>query len=156
MLPIVLAMPLSVIGFSVVLIALLMLVAYIDFVTFRIPDAVSLAIFVTGNAAIGWINAALLPTHLAASVFAGFAFWLVGEVLFLRSGTEMLGIGDAKLFGAGAMWVGILGLPSVLSVAALTGIANAVIAKRHLKRVPFGPFIGVGVLTVWLYGPIGF
>ena len=68
----------------------------------------------------------------------------------------MLGIGDAKLFGAGAMWVGILGLPSVLLVAALTGIAYAVIAKRHAKRVPFGPFIGVGVLTVWLYGPIGF
>lgn len=149
-------MPLPVSFFSLCLIALCIWASYIDLLRFRIPDLASLLILVVGIAAIGWIDLLRLPSHLMAAVFAGATFWLVGEVLYRRYGTEMLGIGDAKLLGAGAMWVGFAGLPSLLLVAAVSCIVYSLLVKRYTKRIPFGPFLALGIVTIWLYGPIGF
>lgn len=149
-------MPLPVLFLSLVLIGLCIWASYIDLITFRIPDLASLSIFGLGFAAIRWIDPALLLPHLLASFFVFVSSWLAGEFLYRRKRAEMLGIGDAKLLGAGTMWVGFWSFPSLLLVAALSGIAYALITKRHAKGVPFGPFISFGLVTVWLYGPIGF
>jgi prepilin signal peptidase PulO-like enzyme (type II secretory pathway) len=154
-LPILPQMPPNVVVSSITLITLSLWVSYIDMIRFRIPDAASIGIFVSGAITILWIDPSLAPTHLVASICSVTLFWTAGEALFRRTGQEMLGIGDAKLFGAGTMWVSFVGLPSVLLVAALTGIAYAALAGRHAKRIPFGPFIALGFVTIWLYGPIG-
>jgi leader peptidase (prepilin peptidase)/N-methyltransferase len=129
-------------------------VAYVDLIRFRIPDLANLSIFLVGAAAIGWTAPQLFLSHLIAAAIA-FAFaWLAGELLYRRLQKDALGMGDAKLIGAATMWVGIAGLPSLLLVAALTGIAYALLTKRQRKRVPFGPFLALGLLVVWFYGPI--
>jgi leader peptidase (prepilin peptidase)/N-methyltransferase len=148
-------MPLFVLLASFVLIMAVVWIAYIDMLTFRIPDFASLTILIAGSFTIFYVNPTLLFVHLASGVSAYCAFWIMGELLFRFKGLDMLGLGDAKLFGAGAVWVGFMGLPSLLLVAASTGIAYSLISKRHTKRVPFGPFLGLGTLIIWIYGPIG-
>ena len=154
-LPVAPSMPLGVLLSSLVLTIAAVWIAYIDMLTFRIPDFASLTILIAGIFTISHVDSTLLFFHLVCSIFAYCAFWVIGELLFHSKGIDMLGLGDAKLFGAGAIWVGFTGLPSLLLVAALTGIAYSLISKRHTKRVPFGPFLGLGTLIIWLYGPIG-
>ncbi|MDX8355262.1 A24 family peptidase [Cognatiyoonia sp. IB215182] len=139
---------------SMVLIGLCIWASYIDLTQFRIPDSANIAVFAVGVIAIAWIDLSLLPSHLIASILTLTVFWLAGEILFRIARTDMLGAGDAKLLGAAVMWGGIWGLPSLLLVAATTGIAYALLARRQAKRVPFAPFICLGLLTIWFYGPI--
>jgi leader peptidase (prepilin peptidase)/N-methyltransferase len=76
-------------------------------------------------------------------------------------GREGIGLGDAKLLAAAGAWVGWMGLPSTLLLAALSGLVYAIAARRAGgaalsadDRVPFGAFIGLGLWVVWLYGPL--
>jgi leader peptidase (prepilin peptidase) / N-methyltransferase len=62
-----------------------------------------------------------------------------------------------KLFAAGGAWVGWAGLPSVLLLAALIGLAAALAGGRTLSAVsklPFGPALALAIWIVWLYGPL--
>jgi leader peptidase (prepilin peptidase)/N-methyltransferase len=57
--------------------------------------------------------------------------------------------------------VGWQGLPSVLLVAALMGLAGALVQARldgrlnSERELPFGPYLAGGLWLVWLYGPFG-
>jgi leader peptidase (prepilin peptidase)/N-methyltransferase len=76
---------------------------------------------------------------------------------------EGIGLGDAKLLAAAGAWVMWDGLPSVILLSALSGIVFAVgralAMKSHMSgalRIPFGPFLALGLWIVWLYGPLTF
>jgi leader peptidase (prepilin peptidase)/N-methyltransferase len=64
-----------------------------------------------------------------------------------------LGLGDVKFLAASAQWVGVTGLPVLLSIAALTAliaIGGAQLAGQNLTRetsLPFGPFLALGLLS---------
>jgi leader peptidase (prepilin peptidase)/N-methyltransferase len=64
-----------------------------------------------------------------------------------------LGLGDVKLLAASGVWVGIAGVPVQLLVASLTALAAAGclhIAGRTVTRqtrLPFGPFLALGLLV---------
>ena len=62
---------------------------------------------------------------------------------------EGLGLGDAKLFAASGTWLGLPLLPYVLLIAALGGLAWALIARAQ-GRLAFGPWIALGFWCVWL------
>lgn len=76
---------------------------------------------------------------------------------------EGIGLGDAKLLAAAGAWVTLGGLPSVILLSALSAIVFAVgramATKARLSgalRIPFGPFLALGLWVVWLYGPLTF
>ena len=71
-------------------------------------------------------------------------------------GREGMGLGDAKLLGAAGAWVGWQGLAGVLLIAAVTGLATAVVLRRTSlsDALPFGPFLALGIWLTWLYGPL--
>lgn len=147
-------MPWPVAVSSLLLICLCIWVAYVDLIRFSIPNPANLSILLLGAVTIVWVAPALFLPHLFAAIAVFAAIWLCGELLYRRLGKDALGAGDAKLLGGGTMWVGIAGLPSFLLVAALTGIAYGFLAGRQRKGIPFGPFLALGLLVVWLYGPI--
>ena len=72
-----------------------------------------------------------------------------------------LGGGDPIFLAAGGAWVAWISLPSVLlwaSVAALSLVAGRMILGRKVSgqdRLPFGPFLALGIWLTWLYGPLG-
>ncbi len=146
----------------------LLALAAIDWREHRLPDFLTLPLIPAGLAVQYALAPAspfvLQPNSLAAGAVgavAGYVFILLIRWAYaaLRH-REGIGLGDAKLFAAAGAWVGWLGLPSVLLVAALSGLAYALLRYRGNNtfrpddRVAFGTFLCLGTWIVWLYGPL--
>lgn len=131
--------------------------AVVDMRSFRIPDAFSLPLIAVGLALVCTLpsvmpEGARFLDHLTGAL-VGFAFFgLLGEMIYRRTGKEALGLGDAKLMGAAGAWLGWQALPSVLLIAALSGLAYALIVRHRYgtTAVAFGPWIGLGFIVTWL------
>ena len=137
-----------------VLVVLTSYAGLVDLKCMVIPDKVCLALFVTGLA-----TAFLLPivtpasALLASAAGGGFLFFI--ETGFRRyRGYDGLGRGDVKFVGGSATWIGLEGLPLALLVASLTALAYVAFRcwrdgrLERTARIPFGPFLGLGVVTV--------
>ena len=85
----------------------------------------------------------------------GFAFiWLFR---FFSKGK--IGLGDAKLSGLIALFVGFPAWILAILVASITGIVYATIQMARAKmkrqdRIPFAPFLGLGALVGFILGII--
>jgi leader peptidase (prepilin peptidase) / N-methyltransferase len=146
----------------------LLALAAIDWREYRLPDYLTLPLIAAGLVVHYALRPAsplsLLPDSLLSAVIgavAGYVFVLLVRWIYTRvRHREGIGLGDAKLFAAAGAWVGWLGLPSVLLVAALFGLASALFrygGKATLRSddpVPFGTFLCLGMWVVWLYGPL--
>lgn len=125
--------------------------AWIDLRTFRLPDLWTLPLIAAG---LGLALVGFGPSLLASAVggLVGFTlFWGIGAFYHARTGIDGLGLGDAKLFAAAGTWVGFAFLPHVLLVAALGGLAYALITRQRTARaIAFGPWIALGFWLVWV------
>jgi len=144
----------------VVLAVLLVTLSVVDIETFTLPDpliatlaAIGLLVsYMQGSETLAWNTLSAVAVGLL--VFGGNALYLA-----IR-GQHGIGMGDAKLLAAGALWVGGLGILSVILWASLTGLAHclaqAILGRRLQVRmkIPFGPHIALGIWIVWLFGPI--
>ena len=78
---------------------------------------------------------------------AGYLFlWSTYWVFKLITGKEGMGYGDFKLFAALGAWLGWQALPSVILIAALSGLAYALLRSLVFRQpmreaMPFGPFL---------------
>jgi len=140
---------------------LLLALAATDLKYFLLPDFLTFPTIAAGLAAAClFLPDRLLPNALAAA--AGYVSVVALRYLYrLLRGREGIGLGDAKLLAASGAWVSWPGLPSVVLLAALTGLAYALWNKRFgaisaTDRVPFGAFLALGTWIVWLYGPLEF
>ena len=99
--------------------------------------------------------------HVIGAAVGFAAFAALGWGWERATGREALGLGDAKLFAAAGAWLGWQGLPSVLLIGALAGLAmalaRAVLGKGGLRApLPFGPALAAGFWLTWVLGPIQF
>lgn len=139
----------------------LVLIALVDGEHFWLPDWLTWPLAATGIAAAWAGGPTPLPDTLIGAAVGFGSLWLLGEVYRRVRGRQGLGGGDPFLLGALGAWVGWMGLPSVLLLAALAGLA-VVLAKVLLRRpvsgedrLPFGVFLAIGGWLTWLYGPLG-
>lgn len=144
--------------FAVALIPGLVWLSLTDIARYEIPDLCVLWVVCVGILHVLWSDKGL-AAHLVtgAGVFA--MLWAVGELHFRIRGFEGLGIGDAKLFGAGAVLLGPWKLPDFILLSCLGGvIAVAILRLRrtHPKGLPFGPFIAFGMYVLFLLEPLFF
>lgn len=144
-----------------VLIVALLGIAVIDLKKLVIPDLLIVVVAFTG-----WFAAfsAANQTRALADATAGMvaAGLLVAVVrLYFRQyrGIEGLGWGDVKLSAAGGVWSGWYLTGPMLLVAALGGIATAMIMAKGLPdrrtAFPFGPGLCLGIAFVAVV-PFGF
>lgn len=139
----------------------LLLIAVIDAEHFWLPDRLTVPLLATGLlAAVALDRTAPVDALLGAA--AGFALlWLLARAYRSLRGREGLGGGDPFLLAAAGAWVGWIGLPSVLlwaSAAGLSLVAARILTGGRVSgtdRLPFGPFLAVGVWLTWLAGPLG-
>lgn len=143
-----------------VLAACLIALSAIDVREQRLPNVLTLGLLGLGlalAATAGWVS---LAWHVAAALAGYGAFWVVAAVYRSARGIEGLGGGDAKLLAAGGAWTALEALPTIVLVAAATALLTVGIA--HLagyrsdrnRRVPFGPFLAIGLWYAWLFGPL--
>ena len=138
----------------------LLVLAVIDWRHLLLPDGLTLPLIPAGLAVAVAIDPAFLMPHLVGAA-GGYGLFAATAWLYRRlRGRDGLGLGDAKLLAAAGAWLSWQGLPSVVLIAALLGLAAAAVVRTlghpitlH-HRVPFGPCICLAIWTVWLYGPL--
>ncbi|MBV8166916.1 MAG: prepilin peptidase [Alphaproteobacteria bacterium] len=131
----------------------LLALARIDLAHGLLPDILTLPLAAAGLALAGLRDPGLLPeAALGAAVGFG-ALALIGWAYRRWRGRDGLGLGDAKLLGAGGAWLGATALPLTVCLAATAALV-AVLAARLVGRrldeagaIPFGPFL---CLAVWI------
>lgn len=145
------AVPWPAAGYMAVMAAVLLASALIDARTRRLPNPLTLVVagdaiflaFTRGPQAVGvgLASAALAVLPLLALRWA-----------FVRSGKDPgLGLGDVKLIGALALWLGVW-TPWMVALAALAGLLTVRLWPPADGRIAFGPMIAV---TGWSLGLIG-
>ncbi len=136
----------------------LVVVTFIDFDHFLLPD-----IFTLSGIVIGLGGALLNPERDFQDALLGFLMgggflWLVAYLYWVLRKEEGMGGGDIKLLA----WIGaVLGwksIPFVILISSVTGsivgIAMMIKNKGNLKTViPFGPYLVLGAL-VYLLGSL--
>lgn len=132
---------------------LLLAAGAVDFTSFRLPNAVTLALAITGLAG-GMI--AFEPPLLERVIggIAGFGMlWLIGIIYAVVRARPGLGGGDPKLLGAIGLWIGWHALPYAVMIACLIGLAWAAVGRdRFEDKKPFGTLLAVGAFAMWLVG----
>lgn len=126
-----------------------------DLRRFEIPDTAIISIALCG-ALFQWVaRPASLGSEIALALGLAAVLWVGGDLAFRRMGREALGIGDAKLIGAGTLCTGFAAIWWALLIACMGGIAAALAARRgsgnttHLG-IPFGPFLAYAIYMVFL------
>jgi leader peptidase (prepilin peptidase)/N-methyltransferase len=160
--------------FAIVFFYLLLVLAFIDIDTQRLPNPIVLALAVVGLAGaagsqilgvrfcplVGVAVQGLLAEPLAAALL-GAALGggvTLGIALLYRSvrGLDGLGMGDVKLMAAMGLYVGTFSLLA-LALGSLLGTLVAIPMMRKgagaRTRIPFGPFLAVGGVLSVLLGP---
>ena len=146
----------------------LLLIAVVDGEHFWIPDVLTVPLFISGLIAavvlspLG-IREALPYALVSPLIGAAFGFgslWLLALLYQRIRRREGLGGGDPILFGAIGAWTGLIGLPSVLLYASLSGLGMALVRGLIRKKLsgtdalPFGIFLAIGAWLTYLYGPL--
>jgi leader peptidase (prepilin peptidase)/N-methyltransferase len=139
----------------------LLTLAATDFKYYLLPNFLTLPLILAGLL-VSWEldHSSLLAHSIGAACGLAFVIGLRRAYRRLR-GREGIGLGDAKLFAAAGGWVSWDGLPSVMLLAALSGLAFGLIKGARgntvslTDRVPFGAFLSFAIWIVWLYVPKG-
>lgn len=137
------------------LLPVLVWLSLVDLARHEIPDWTSASIAVVGFG-FQWHLHGPGPdlwVTLGVAMALTALLWGIGAYFFSRTGTEALGIGDAKLIGAGALCVGADAVWLMIFVATTGGIAASLIARRRdapagEQGLAFGPFLAYAIFLV--------
>jgi len=129
----------------------LLALAVIDLNTFLLPDRLTLPLLWSGL-----LYQSLYHPHFLTEAVWGAAtgyliLWSIYWLFKLITNKEGMGYGDFKLLAALGAWLGVLQLPSLLLISALSGLMIALLYKLkykgHQGGTPFGPALA---LSGWL------
>lgn len=150
--------------FAVILITVLIILSWIDFKTFLLPDYLTiplLALGLVGNSFsfIDWTTP--LSAWVGAAVGWGSIYILNWVYRFLK-GIDGIGMGDAKLLAALGAFLGWELLPYILIIASCSGLIGGYVwlklhKQDYAQAFPFGPFIALGgiITVIWtLFKPV--
>lgn len=139
-----------------VFLIILLASALIDAETTLLPDQLTLPLLWLGLLAAAVFEATPTLFDAVAGAVGGYlSLWLVYWAFRLVTRREGMGYGDFKLMAAIGAWLGWQTAPAVILIAAVLGLAYAIvrILRRTATRgtpIPFGPFLAIAA-TVTLF-----
>lgn len=138
---------------------LLIVASFIDLDSFILPDRLTLP----GGLLALLTAPTLLGLSWSAAVLGAVAgagsFWLLQQGYKWLRGVEGLGTGDIKLMFLLGGLLGWQGLPLVIFLGAVSGLAISLFylirdrSQGMQTAIPFGPFLSLGGMLTILYGP---
>ncbi len=133
-----------------VLSGLLIALSVIDLKMFRLPNVLTFSLIALGLLDAYMLNGQFQDRLIGAAL--GYGVFVTIEMAFKKlRGKDGLGRGDAKLLAAGGAWCGWMGLPFIVLIGSGMGLIAALFPSvRAQNRIPFGPFLALGILIVWL------
>jgi len=136
--------------FALPFLAILLVIAFIDLRSFRIPDPLVVVLF-----GLGALKMVLEGSYVSSlsGFLALFGFFFLLHLFF----PEGMGFGDVKLAGSIGLFLGFrLGVLSAFLAfisGGLVGVVLVVLRKKTLKDpLPFGPFLALGALLGLFFG----
>lgn len=137
----------------VILAVLLLTLAVIDLKTFRLPNVLTFTLIGTGLAEAWILRGGFSEPFYNRLIGAGLGygtFFLIEHGFKAIRGKDGLGRGDAKLLAGGGAWCGWFGLPFIVLIGSGMGLVAALFPSfRKSERIPFGPFLALGIMSVW-------
>ena len=136
----------------------LLALAIIDWREYRLPNIFTLTLIPVGVLATYILTPDLLIAHLLTGLVAGGIFYGLAALFRRVRGADGLGMGDVKLIIGLGIWVGPLGLLSVVLIASLLGILIALIRRAMARggeyepRIPFGTCLCLAAIAVHVFG----
>lgn len=147
---------------TLMLIAILAPIAWIDARRQIIPDSLNLLLGILGVLHIYIKNGlGAVPQQLLAAAAVAIFFLGVRQIYSMARGQTGLGLGDVKFLAAATLWIGALGLPWLVLFASISGLAWHLVAAYRvnsaslMQRIAFGPHLAVGFLLAWVWEPHG-
>jgi leader peptidase (prepilin peptidase)/N-methyltransferase len=142
---------------------LLVVLAFVDWDTFRLPNPLVLALALSG--ALSTLAAALFlpdardildPAGAGLGLLAGFgSLYAVRQLSrWWLKGQEGLGFGDVKLMGAAGVYLGWERTLLAIFLACVAGLLLALPVQRlkGSREIPFGPWLALGCLLALFIG----
>jgi leader peptidase (prepilin peptidase)/N-methyltransferase len=138
--------------------ATLLTISFIDLQHKIIPDILSLPGIVAGLAAsfapdtVSWLDS------IIGIIAGGGSLFLVAVIYERITGREGMGGGDIKLLAMIGAWMGWRQLHLIVLLSSLTGaivgVAFLLMAGKGFRvRIPFGPFLSLGAILCFFFGP---
>jgi leader peptidase (prepilin peptidase) / N-methyltransferase len=140
----------------------LLALAWIDVLTMRLPDLLTLPLLVVDLLVEALLSPENLLAHIWGAAVGCLSFTIVAIGYRVLRGRDGLGGGDAKRLAVAGAWLGWAALPDVVFIAALLGIAGAIVSRARghaiasTTALPFGPLRTIALWIVRLYGPVIF
>ena len=138
----------------------LLTLAAIDWRERVLPDVLTLPLLALGLVFIYALDPGSILDHVIGAA-TGFTIFAATALLYRRiRARDGLGLGDAKLLAASGAWLGWIGLPSTILLAALLTLGAALIQSmrgsplKSSSSFAFGPALAAATWMVWLYGPL--
>jgi len=126
--------------------ASLIVVFFIDLDTLTISDWNSLFVFI-GGILLVWSRGTWLRDIITTLIVLGVM------VLMYFLSKKGIGIGDVILICAASFALGPFNSVFSIFLASLLGIVYAIVTKSNMKtKVPFGPFLAIGIYLALLFG----
>lgn len=132
---------------------LLLTLALLDWRHFWLPDALTLPLAFLGFTAGLWATDVGLADRIVGAAVGYGALLAIALGYRALRGRDGLGLGDAKLLGALGAWFGWQGLPFILLIASVLGLAVMLVTGRATQtgtRVQFGTFLALAALPAWI------
>lgn len=130
----------------------LLALAYVDWRWRRLPDALTAPVAILGLALAA--SRGTLGPHLAGLVAGYLAIAGLRALWLGLRRVEAIGLGDAKLIAAGGAWIGAAALAPALTLASLSGLMAAALARvggGRATSIAFGPHLALGVWVMWCW-----
>lgn len=154
---------------------LLLIIAFIDADTMRIPNVLAVVLFIGGLAGAvaaqllhipivplvplgpGLLGSPVVAALVGAAASAGISLAIAGVYAAVRR-QRGFGMGDVKLLAGIGAFLGLYGLMA-LFFGSVMGAGFGVIAGRGQegalrKRFPFGPFLAIAAVLSTVFGPM--
>lgn len=131
-----------------------------DLQEFELPDIGTGLVAAVALVYTSIFASANLLSHVTTGVLTAAILWSIGELYFRNAGHEGLGIGDAKLFGAGALLLGPWHLPDLFLLSSMGGIIGCWLGSLSSSEnlttggIPFGPYIAYAIYVLSFLDPI--
>ena len=135
---------------------LLAAISVIDLRQRRVPDAAN-ALLLAGGLTFWWFrDPGALPLQIASAAGTCAFFWIVRALHLHYAKRTGLGLGDVKMAGASATWFHPLLFPVFLLIASATALVAIILVARGGRsnistyRLPFAPFLSLGLFATWI------
>jgi leader peptidase (prepilin peptidase)/N-methyltransferase len=146
-------------------VAMLLAITFIDIDHRIIPDELSLGGLALGLATAYWVPGFGLWSAIFGALIGYGVFFLMSWFYYRWKGNVGLGGGDVKLLAMLGAYLGPTGVFHVVLISSLAGsligLSYAFILQRRGQAdslmavaIPFGPFLVIGALYVYLLGDV--